>query len=272
MSVYEIMDEIAAKQIMKSDTGDSRMYGVCVGLVTKNYEQTMPGRVCVRVPVRDKKKDKDELRWARVVMPASGKRWGQYFLPEVGDQVLLAFEQGNIEKPYIVGCIPKDANAFLKEAVHAKNRYKKIVTKNGNTIQFDDVEEGDGAQDKISIYTPKKAHQIVLDNEKNQIVIGDKDGKNRVRIETAEGEITLSAQHKLTVSVGENISIVMNADTGGVTLKCGKFKVDAKDGIMLETASKFSAEGGNIIMEASSALKLSSSGMTTVGGSPVKIS
>lgn len=271
MGLYDIMDEIAAKRIIKSDMGDNRMQGVSVGLVTKNYEQTMPGRVCVRILVRDQKKGKDELKWARVAMLSSGKKWGHYFLPEVGDQVLLAFEQGNIEKPYIIGCIPKDSNIFLTKSAHEKNKYKKIVTKNGSTIQFDDVEEGGGSKDKISIYTPDKKHQVILDNEKNEILIGDRENCNMLQFNTEKGQISISAQNKLKIAVGDNITLSMNADTGTVMLKCGKFKIEATDGAQMDTSGKLGMSGGNIIMDASSTFKLSSAGMASIEGAPIKI-
>ena len=53
MGLYDIMDEIAAKQVTKSETGDNRIFGVVVGIVAKKFDQKMPGRVCVQVPVRD---------------------------------------------------------------------------------------------------------------------------------------------------------------------------------------------------------------------------
>ena len=177
MGLYDIMDEIAAKQVTKSETGDNRILGVVIGIVAKNYDQSMPGRICVQVPVRDDQAN--ELQWARLAMPSSGKKWGHYFLPEVGDQVLLAFEHGNIEKPYVIGCVPKDNNPFLTKAVHEKNQYKKIITKNGNTIQFDDGEDENGANDKISIYTAGQAHRLIFDNEKKQILLGDKNGRRK---------------------------------------------------------------------------------------------
>lgn len=269
MGLYDIMDEIASRQITKSETGDNRILGVLTGIVAKNYDQQMPGRVCVQIPVRDN--EANELKWARVAMPSSGTSWGHYFLPEVGDQVLLAFEQGNIEKPYVVGCVPKDSNRFLKQAAEEKNRNKKIITRNGNTIHFEDAPEGEGKQDKISIYTPDKAHQIILDNEKNQILVGDKEGKNRVLIETEKGAVSVKTENKLTVNVGDNIQLIMNGETGTVSIKCSKLKVDASDGVDVKTAGKLSASGGNVSVEASSMLKAASSGMASLSGSPVKI-
>ena len=119
MGLFDVIDQIAENQIMKTETGDNRIFGVMVGTVAKNYDQDMPGRVCVTIPVRDE--EANELKWARVAMPSQGKNWGIYFQPEIGDQVLLAFEQGNIEKPYVIGCVPKDSNAFLKKAYDKDN-------------------------------------------------------------------------------------------------------------------------------------------------------
>ena len=271
MGLYDIMDEIAAKQVTKSETGDNRLLGVVVGVVAKNYDQQMPGRICVQIPVRDDKAN--ELKWARLAMPSSGTEWGHYFLPEVGDQVLLAFEHGNIEKPYVIGGVPKDSNKFLTGSVHEKNQIKRIVTKNGSTIQFDDVEneEGKGKKDKISIFTPDKAHQFIMDNEKNKILISDKEEKNKICIESEKGNISIDTVNKLTIKVGDNIEVIMNAQSGTVSVKCGKFKVDASDNASVSTNGKLGLTGGNLVMEASSMLKATSSGMATIGGSPVKI-
>ena len=127
MGLFDIIDQIAESQITKTETGDNRIFGVMVGTVAKNYDKDMPGRVCVTIPVRDK--EANVLQWARVAMPSHGKKWGSYFQPEIGDQVLLAFEQGNIEKPYVIGCVAKDTNIFLKSAADSNNQYKKIMIK-----------------------------------------------------------------------------------------------------------------------------------------------
>ena len=117
MSIYDIIGEISEKQATKTETGDARIYGVVVGIVAKNYDKDMPGRVCVTIPTRDS--SKNELQWARQALPSSGSDWGYYFVPEVGDQVLLAFEGGNIEKPYVIGCLPKENSKLVSKTVDA---------------------------------------------------------------------------------------------------------------------------------------------------------
>ena len=269
MGLYDIMDEIAAKQVTKSETGDNRIYGVIVGIVVKNYDEQMPGRVCVQIPVRDS--EANELKWARVAMLSIGKEWGHYFLPEVGDQVLIVFEQGNIEKPYVIGCVSKQSDKFLTKSVDKKNQIKRIVTKHGSTIQFDDKENTEGNQDKISIITAGKERKLVLDNEKKQITIADKESKNKIEIKSENGNIDIETEHKLSIKVGDNLELIMNADSGTITMKCGKFKLEATEGIDMDSSARFGLSGGTVKVEASSMLKLESSGMASVAGSPVKI-
>ena len=186
MGLYDIIDEITERQVTKTETGDNRIWGVMVGIVAKNFDpnssvagganrgaDAMDGRVCVIIPTRNDKAN--ELKWARVAMPSGGSNWGHYFLPEVGDQVLLAFEGGNIEKPYVIGCIQKTSDQFLKDAVNKDNQFKKIMTRHGSHITFEDNStDEDGLKDKITLETPKEKLQILMDNENENIRIGDK--------------------------------------------------------------------------------------------------
>ncbi len=269
MGLFDIIDDIAEKQVLKTETGDNRIFGVMTGIVAKNYDKDMPGRICVTIPVRDK--EANELKWARLVMPSSGDKWGHYFLPEVGDQVLLVFDQGNIEKPFVIGCIPKDNNSFLMRAVDERNRYKKIVTRNGNTILFDDNPEGEGEKDRIEITTAKEKHTISLDNERNQIIISDKNGENKIAMQTENGDISIKAAKKMTINVGDNISLTLNGNNGGVTLECTKFNVKSSGGVNMQSDAQTKITGANVTVEASSILNLNSNGTAMVKGTPIKL-
>ena len=269
MALFDIIDDITEKQVMKTETGDNRIFGVVLGIVANNYDKDMPGRVCVSVPTRDK--DANELKWARVAMPYSGSKWGYYFLPEVGDQVLLVFEQGNIEKPYIIGCIPKNNDKFLKDSVHEKNQFKNIVTKNGNTIALEDNPEGDGQKDKITIKTSQTTHRLELDNDKKVMVLSDKDGKNQIRVKTEEGQMVVMAEKKMVVKVGDNIQLIMNSENGTVSLKAPKLKIEASDNVKVNSSGAVSVTGGNMSMEANSMMKVSSSSAVIIQGTPIKL-
>ncbi len=285
MALFDIIEDVSKKQLEKTDTGDERIVGVMLGKVVKNYDQNMPGRVQLILLSREQgegegdEADASRLLWAKVVMPSSGQGWGHYFIPEVGDLVIVTFEQGNIERAYVIGCIPKSKDKILTKSADEKNKFKKITTRYGSTITFEDVdkeegEEGDdGAKDKIRIETANQSHKIVLDNEKKQIQITDKEGNNKIILDTDpdKGHIQITAQKKMTIKVGDEISLVMNASSGSVTLKTKKFQVDATDAVSIESQGRAELKGANVTAEGSSMLKLQSSGPVTVGGKPIKL-
>lgn len=270
MGLYDIFDEIAERQVLKTETGDSRIIGVVSGIVVNNYDKDMPGRVCVTVPIRDK--EANELKWARVTMPSSGSKWGCYFLPETGDQVLLAFEHGNIESPYVIGCVPKDTNKFLTAAKDENNQYKKIITKNGNRIEFEDNKEGEGDKDKISISTGKEKHRITMDNENDKIILSDKENKNQLELCTRAGEINIRAEKKLTIVIGNNdIKISMNGESGTVGITCKRFKVECDDQANIQCSGRMKLEGSEVSCEGTTSLKIASDGITSLSGKVIKM-
>ena len=272
MSLYDIINDISERQSAETETGDTRVYGVMVGQVASNYHQSMKGRVCVTIPTRDEKAN--ELKWARLAMPSGGKKWGHYFMPEVGDQVLLAFEGGNIERPYIIACVNKDTDSFLTGSANEKNTIKRIVTKNGSTICFDDDSEDEqGSKDKITIQTAGKQHTVLMDNENQKILIKDKDGKNSIEMSTKDesGTLTVKIEKKVEIKVGDNITLTMDANMGTVKLTADTVTVEASKGVTNKTDGMLKLEGNQLSGKANSVLKLESSGPVNVSGSPIKI-
>ncbi len=293
MAIFDILEDVSKKQIEKTDTGDSRIMGLMLGKVVKNYDENMPGKVQIILLSREKGQgDGDEaeasrLLWARVVMTSGGSTWGHYFIPEVNDLVVVAFEQGNIERAYIIGCIPKVRDKILTKSVDKNNRFKKIVTKNGSSIIFEDVteeKEGDqgnvgggneepGSKDKITIETALKQHKILFDNEKKLVEIRDKDANNYIRIETDEnkGCISIKAAKKLTIEVGDNLSLNMNGESGSITIKAKKVSIETDNATTIESQGRAEIKGANVSLEGSSMVKVQSNGALSLAGTPVKI-
>ncbi len=268
MGWYDILDDITQKQLTKTELGDNRMPGVTVGIVAKKYNRDMPGRVCVQIPVRDE--EANILQWARIAMPFAGKKWGTYFIPEIGDQVLLAFEEGNIDKPYVIGSVHNDSNTFLSGISDEDNQYKCIATKNGNRILFEDNKEGDGEKDKITIETAGKSCKLMLDNENKKIMLTDKEKKTQVEMKTDSGEIKVKAENKLVLEVGD-IKVILNGESGKISVDCNKLTVSASEGIQMETDNQASIKGGNTVIEGNASLKLTSGNAAVLEGSLVKI-
>ena len=301
MGLFDVLDDIAERNVIKTETGNNRMFGIVVGEVVDNYDAERAGRVCVSIQTRDA--EANVLKWARVAFPYIGREWGIYYFPEVGDQVLVAFDGGNIERPYVIGAIPKDSDKFLKASKHEKNKKKRIVTKNGNTIQItdgtseDDLAEtpalpdatdptaglntsnpagsvagGDTMEgDKIEIFTKDEQHSIVMDDGKKLIEIMDKDKKCHVQMKTLDGKMTINAARKLTIKVGETIKITMNGDSGKVLIEAQDVKIDSTGKVGISATGNAEFTGANVSVKSNSALKLSASTMVSVEGKPIKL-
>ena len=269
MSLFEIMDEISEKQVMKTETGDSRIFGVVVGIVAKNYNKDMPGRVCVTVPVRDS--EANELKWARVACMSGGEKWGQYFLPEIGDQVLLVFENGNIEKPYVIGCIPKDDSQFTARTADEKNQIKMIQTRNGSRLEFFDNREGDGSRDRISIITASEVFSLVLDNEKKTVTLSDKEGKNSVTMNSGNGGVDLKAENTVNIKAGENVSVKCDGKKGNLEIRASKISITGSSGIEMKSDAAVKVSGTSIEETAKTGMKLSSGATMKIEGTIINI-
>lgn len=79
-----------------------KFYGVTVGRVINPLDPLTLGRVQVQLPMID---DVELSPWARVATPMAGLTHGHYFIPNPGDEVLVAFENGELNAPYILGSL-----------------------------------------------------------------------------------------------------------------------------------------------------------------------
>jgi uncharacterized protein involved in type VI secretion and phage assembly len=228
----------------------------------------MPGRVCVRIPVRDQKAD--ELQWVKVVQPWGGKSWGHYVIPEVGDQVLLAFEGGKIEKPYIIGCLYKEKDSMLSDAADADNQIKQFTTKHGNTIRLTDKKDGDGDKDSILVKTPKDTHQILLDNEAHKILLSDKKGENKIEMDTEGGEMTITAKSRITIKCGD-VKLSINGETNAVKLDAAEVSIKASKQIKLDSDGKVSISASQLMMKAAAAFKAECDSLMQLAASLLKL-
>jgi len=109
----------------------SRFPGVVVGKVINPVDPMMLGRVQVQLPFID---SLDLSPWARVAVPLAGMLHGMYFIPNLNDEVLVAFEQGDVNVPYIIGCL---WNAMAPPPLQSPlPQIRAIRTLVGNQIVF----------------------------------------------------------------------------------------------------------------------------------------
>lgn len=170
-----------------------RINGVAVGIVTNNQDPDGMGRVKLRFPWLS---DSNESYWARIATLMAGNDRGSFFLPEVGDEVLVAFEHGDINHPYVVGALWNGVDAPPETNSDGENNIRKIRSRSGHQITFDDTAN----QEKVEILT-NAGHQIVLDDssggEKLEII--DKTGSNFIKIDSLQNSIAIESGMKLSI-------------------------------------------------------------------------
>jgi phage baseplate assembly protein gpV len=96
--IEETLTEMAEKAADRSD----RFYGVVTGRVINVVDPMFLSRVQVQLPFLD---PLEISPWARVAVPMAGPTHGHYFIPNLGDEVLVAFEHGDVNVPYVIGSL-----------------------------------------------------------------------------------------------------------------------------------------------------------------------
>lgn len=191
MSDMNLLDLLSSKEDAYGVSG--KVYGVVVGVVTNNQDPEKLGRVKVLYPWLS---DSEESHWARIATLMAGKDRGTFYLPEVDDEVLLAFEHGDVRFPYVVGALWNGKDTPRYDNADGKNDKRVITSRSGHEFIFDDGEQ----QGKVVIHT-KKNHTITLDDTAGgeKISIVDKSGSNSVEIDSNQNSIAVKSGLKLTI-------------------------------------------------------------------------
>jgi len=180
MNVFDVLNNS-----VNEEARAGRIHGVVVGLVTNNQDPDGMGRVKVKFPWLS---DVDESAWARIAAPMAGKQRGTYFLPEVDDEVLVAFEHGDVRFPYVVGALWNGQDASPVTNDDGKNNIRMIKSRSGHVVKLND-EDG---KETIEIIDKSQKNSIVIDTSKNTITVTtDKD----ITLSASQGTIKLDAQN-----------------------------------------------------------------------------
>ncbi len=196
---------------------DSRIYGVVVGIVTDNKDPDKLGRVKVKIP---RLSGEDESNWARVISFMAGKEMGGFFLPEVNDEVLVAFEYGDINIPYVIGSLWNGKDSPPLSNDDGKNNFRIIKSRSGHVIRLDDTD----GQEKIEIVDKSENNKIIIDTKEKKISIkSDKDieisaPNGKVKIEAMDIEAKSSASTKIEASSTMDLKASATANLKGATV------------------------------------------------------
>ena len=232
--------------------------------VKENNDDKGQGRVKVAF---DWQKNGKTTNWIRVQTPNAGvsgavpKNRGWVFVPEVGDQVMVSYEHGNPDRPYVTGSVFHSGSG---KGGDKDNKVKSIITRSGNAIVFDDetgsivITDQTGKQlimlDGTDAITVMAKKSITLTNEAESVIVMDDksiglqadtialEGRKSVTLLSGNECMVLSSEKSIISSSGTNIKqeaakdydvAAKNGTVNGVNLMIeGKGNVTVSGGIV----------------------------------------
>ncbi|MEO9326037.1 VgrG-related protein [Nocardioides sp. C4-1] len=215
--------------------------GVVPALVTSVQDPDKLGRVKIRLPWLS---DQYESWWARTLQPGAGKDRGAAVLPEVGDEVLVAFSQGDLQHPFVLGGLyngqdkPGGGWEANVDSTSGEVVRRGFVSRTGMVVE---LTEKPGAE---------------------QVVLSSNGGAQKIVLtQTADKGIEIVSEGPLSVTAKSNVDL--STGTGDVSVKGTNLKIEASGSLELK--------GTTVKLSATGTAELSATGVTTVKGSIVKI-
>lgn len=172
----------------------------CRAKVTDNEDPNNLGRIRVQFDWQALLDDEMMTPWLRMAQPYAGGGKGFSFIPEIGEEVMIDFEGGNAERPYVKGTLYNgvgDPDGKWLPNNNSSNQIKAIRTRNGHTIEIHD--EGDNGY--IRIY----------DNEKENYILTFSTDEKLIKLEST-GNIELYAQNDIIMHAGHDINASADND------------------------------------------------------------
>jgi uncharacterized protein involved in type VI secretion and phage assembly len=171
---------------MKKATGN--MNGVVTAIVKSLDDPQGQGRIELTFPWLGDSRS----AFAPVAAALAGKNRGAFFMPEVDDEVLVAFEHGDFDHPFIVGFLWNGVDV----APESKKEYRVIVTPGRHQLRFEDK-----AGAKKVVLQSSAGHVITLDDAAQTVTVTTAGGKQSIKLDDQAQSLELvGGQRKLTMS------------------------------------------------------------------------
>lgn len=214
-----------------------RLPGAVVATVTNSADPADTGRVKVELPWLA---DQAESHWAPVVSVGAGPERGLQVIPEVGDEVVVVFDHGDVRRPIVLGGLFNDRDQLpAPDAVAGGHTEVRVLrTRAGHTLTFDDT----GGGEQVTLVTARGARIAVVDAPEPTIELADGSGNT----------VTMGAD---SVAIDSAANLDLTA-TGTITL-------DGQAGVTLRTAATMDVEG--------SVTNVTASGPLSLKGTPLQL-
>ena len=258
MSIGEQLGSVGqqvAKYMQKS--------GLMLATVTNINDPDTLGRIKCKPVSEDE--DVAETDWCFCLSPAGGKEYGCFFFPNVDDLVVLAFLNGDVHHPLVIGHYWANETVAPYKIEGGKNEISSIKTPKGVEIKLVDTDK----KEKLLLTTPSGAF-VQIDDEAKSISFQDKEADNAFTLNWEKGEAELKVKKKITMDAGGKASLTMES-SGAITIEAtDTLTLKGKD-VNITANSNFEAEGMSAKVKANGMLTLQASGTAQLKGATVKI-
>lgn len=222
--------------------------GLHIGVVHKiDGDPAKEYRIQVEIPLLNSDKN---MVWARLSNFWSSKSFGAFFIPNIGDEVVLGFLNNDPTYPVILGSMYSSANTAPLE-IDAKNPIQLLKTKAGIKFEMDD-------ENKVVTVTTPGANKLVLSDKDKSVTMADQNGN---KIVLSDSGILIQAAKEITIKAGTELKV----DAGtNANVKAGVNVAVKGTNVELTADASFTAKGN-------ASAELSAAGQTAVKGAIVMI-
>lgn len=215
------------------------MQGIGIGKVVGNWDEKHPGKVQVEYLVGAS--GEMQTGWIPVMTPFGGDSYGAYHLPSSGNSVVIGFEQGNANRPVVLGCIWNQDNPLPGETANENN--SKLLWKS------------------------KSGYMIFVEEQEKKVSFSDPEGKNTLIWSTEEKCLTVDVEEKMILKIGSEDFLTL--EKGKITVS-GGLEVQAES-IAVNTDKAYDVKAGEDVAVKGKNITLSPNQCTTIEGTNTEI-
>ncbi len=198
-----------------------RLYGVYPALVTDVQDPDNQGRVQVKLPFVEESDGGSALAWARLATMMAGADRGTWFIPEVDDEVLVAFTAGDPRRPVVIGALWNGVDA-PPETMDSANNVRSVTSRSGHKLTFDDT----AGAEKVELKT-KGGHTFTLDDAAGGTVTLAHSNGATIKIDAVGNiEITANVKVKINAPAGLDVTAAMVTVNAAMSSFSGVVKAD----------------------------------------------
>ncbi len=237
----------------RRDDASFSLSQLVVGIVTNVVDPDGAGRVKVKYGGRA---GNVESGWARVLSMSAGKNYGMVFLPEVNDEVLVGFEQGDTRRPIVLGGLFSKKNELPGASAVDSQKVvtRRITSRAGHLVEFGE----NTSEQYLLLQLGDQKHTIRLDKDKGCTV--EVPEGEPITVKSGRAQLSITAQGDVVIE-GNNVTIKAQA----------QLQMSANGPSSLKAQGPLDLEGATVAVKGQGTASVEASGPLSLRGATVAI-